>query len=81
MDNTAKSISEFLLERLKQAAALEKTADEAETPSDSSAGQFGADVRQGMDIQQKPESHLSRSAAQRAYTQITSTDSHSLGAG
>ncbi len=48
MDDTAKSISEFLLDRLKQSAALEQAADkpmdEPKAPPDFPSELLGAEV-------------------------------------
>lgn len=73
MDNTAKSISEFLLERLKQTAALEQAADEPKALVDFPLELLlGAEVPPGL--RPKAESPPNRKAAQQAYAQITGAD-------
>lgn len=78
MDSTAKSISEFLLERLERAAALEQAADGSvdvpKTLPDFPSDLPGAEV---PPILPKTESPPNRKAAQQAYAQITGADHRS----
>ena len=78
MDNTAKSISEFLLERLKQTAALEQAAnesvDKSKTLPNFPSNLPGAEV---PPILPKTKSPPNRKAAQQAYAQITGADHRS----
>lgn len=78
MDNTAKSISEFLLEWLKQTAALEQAADEpvdkSNTLPDFPSYLLGAEV---PPILPKTENPPNRKAAQQAYAQIAGADHRS----
>lgn len=76
MDSTAKSISEFLLERLEQTAALEQAMDEPKALVD-----FPLELLLGAgvppDLLPKTKSPPNRKAAQQAYAQITGADHRS----
>ena len=76
MDDTAKTISELLLERLKESAALE--AEGEAVPPDASVGPLGAVP---PEFRREAEAQPDRNGARRAYAQTAREDSHPLGSG
>lgn len=80
MDNTIRSVSEFLLERLRESAALEVAdGDEAETLPDMPVEPIAVNLR--PDVRQAVERQLNKSAANRAYSHATGIDLHLWGSG
>lgn len=78
MDHSAKSISELLLERLRESAALE-AAEEAEPPPGLPVEPLPAPPR--VDIPPGPGRTPDRSGARRAYGQAAGAASRPLGSG
>ena len=77
MDDTAKTISEFLLERLKESAALE-AAEGAEPPPGVPADPLGAVL---PELRREAEPRPDRNGARRGYAQTAREDSRPLGSG
>lgn len=78
MDHSAKSISELLLERLRESAALE-AAEEAGPPPGLPVEPLPAPPR--VDIPPGPGRTPDRSGARRAYGQAAGATSRPLGSG